>query len=284
MPCPFKRILLATEGTEFDTGAEQVSIALAASCGVPLMGVLPLVSNTEFETMAPELEEQAEAESAAKIQKIRQTAHAQRVEFLGNVRLGEAPYREIVNEAQEKRAELIVVRRRGKRSFLANLFLGEMVHSVTGNAPCDVLIVPRSAPVWSRGILLATDYSPQSKRATEIAAAMANHYGLPVTVVTVVEHGDGKEANEASAHVNLEQTLAVIRAAGAQARGRIYADGKPAKVILQALEENGADLIVIGRRGINRVERILVGSTSEWVASHASCPVLIIRQNPPSAT
>ena len=281
MPCPFNRILLATEGTEFDTGAEQVSIALAASCDAPLMGVLPLVSNTEYEIMAPELEEKAEAESAAKVDKIKQAAMTQGVEFLGNVRLGETPYLEIVNEAKEKQAEVIVVRRRGKRSFLANLFMGEMVHTVTGNAPCDVLIVPKAAKLWSRGIVLATDNSPQSQRATQVAAAMANHYGLPITVVSVVEQRDGKGTNEGTAKETLEQTLEKIQATGAQATGDVITDGKPAKVILKVAEETGADLIVIGRRGINRVERILVGSTSESVASHASCPVLIIRQNPP---
>ena len=42
---PFKRILLATEHTEFDTGAERVAFTMALHCGIPLSVVLPLLSN-----------------------------------------------------------------------------------------------------------------------------------------------------------------------------------------------------------------------------------------------
>ncbi|MEJ2432263.1 MAG: phosphoenolpyruvate hydrolase family protein, partial [Pseudolabrys sp.] len=71
-------------------------------------------------------------------------------------------------------ADLIVLRRRGKRSYLANLFLGEMVHTVVGHTRSDVLTVPRASEFWSRGILVATDGSPQSARATKMAAALDN--------------------------------------------------------------------------------------------------------------
>lgn len=44
-------------------------------------------------------------------------------------------------------------------------------------------------------------------------------------------------------------------------------------------DEIGADLVVIGRRGLNRVKRILLGSTSEQVAGNASW-VLIVQAAP----
>jgi hypothetical protein len=65
MTCPFSRVLLATEGTEFDVGAERVGIDLAASCGLPLLAVLPLVTNDVYESIAPECEERAEEEAVA---------------------------------------------------------------------------------------------------------------------------------------------------------------------------------------------------------------------------
>ena len=37
-----------------------------------------------------------------------------------------------------------------------------------------------------------------------------------------------------------------------------------------------ADLIVISRTGLNAVERILIGSTANYVATHAKIPVLIV--------
>jgi nucleotide-binding universal stress UspA family protein len=278
MFAPFKRILLATEGTEFDVGAERVGIELAASCGAPLLAVLPLVSNPEYESLAPERAEQAEAEAMAKLDKLRQASRNRGVELQSTVRLGEEPFREIVDEARERQADLIVLRRRGKRSFLANLLLGEMVHTVTGHAPCNVLIVPRAAQLWANAVVLATDGSPHSDWAAATAAAVALRYGLPLTAISVSESGDGRAADDGAAKANVERALAVIRSAGAQATGRVIADGKPYEAILAAAQDTGADLIVIGRRGLNRVERILFGSTSEQVASHANCPVLIVRQ------
>lgn len=274
----FNCILLATEGTEFDVGAERVGIELAASGGVPLLAVLPLVSNPEFESVAPLLEEKAEAEAAANLERVRQSAQARGVKLLGTVRLGEEPYREIVAEARDRRADLIVLRRRGKRSYLANLLIGEMVHTVTGHSPCDVLIVPRAARMWSHAIVLATDGSLHSDRATAVAAAVAIRYGLPLTVISVVEQHD---ENDSAAQAHVERALAVTHAAGAHATGHV-ASGKPYEAILAIAGEVGADLIVIGRRGINRVERILIGSTSERVAGMSSCPVLIIQASAPA--
>jgi nucleotide-binding universal stress UspA family protein len=275
---PFNRILLATEGTEFDVGAERVGIDLAASCGVPLLAVLPLVSNTEFESIAPLLQEEAEAELAAKMERLRQAAQARGVELRGNIRLGEEPYREIVAEARDRQADLVVLRRRGKRSYLANMLIGEMVHTVTGHAPCDVLIVPRSAQLWSHAIVLATDGSVHSDRATTVAAVLAVRYGLLLTVVSAAEDENG-DNDVARSHV--DRALAVIRAAGAHATGRVVV-GKPYEAILAVAEATGADLMVVGRRGVNRVERILVGSTSERVAGYANSAVLIVQAAPPA--
>jgi len=53
VPPPFSRLLLATEHTDFDRGAEAIAFALAARCQLALAGVMPLVSNAEFEAAAP---------------------------------------------------------------------------------------------------------------------------------------------------------------------------------------------------------------------------------------
>lgn len=273
MAKPFTHILLATEDTEFDVGAEGVAIDLAARIGEPLMAVLPLVTNPVFQSIAPEREEQAEEEAAAKIDKLTKSAQARGVQLHGVVRLGEQPYQEIIDEARAKKADLIVVRRRGKRSFLANLLLGEMVHTVTGHAPCDVLIVPRAAKLWTKGILLATDGSSHSERAAKVAASLAMYCHLPLTVVSAVE---SSEQSDEAATDRMNRALEFVRTTGAQASGRIASDGKPGEAILKIAKETNADLIVIGRRGINAVQRVLIGSTSEWVASHADTPTLIV--------
>ena len=275
---PFQSHPSRDGGERLDGGAERVSIGLTASYGVPLLAVLPLVTNPVYESVAPEREEQDEAEAAATIERLQQAARFWGVELRGQVRLGEEPFREIVDEAREREADLIVLRRRGKHSHLANLLLGEMVHTVTVHTQSDVLIVPRGSQLWSRGIVLQTDGSPHSERATRIAGALAVHGGLPLTVVSVAEHHQGQEAGERAARASLEQVLARLRAAGAQAIGWAVGDGEPSQAILAAAEETRADLIVIGHRGLSRVRRVLGGSTPERVAGIANAPVLIVQQ------
>jgi nucleotide-binding universal stress UspA family protein len=272
VPSLFSRVLLATQGTEFDAGAEQVGIALAARCGIGLLAVLPVVSNPEYESLAPLLGDEAESAAAARLGELRERARASGVELIGTVRRGEEPYREIVEEARARRADLIVLRRRGKRGFLANLLLGEMVHTVTGHAPCDVLIVPRASSLWSRSVLLATDGSLHSQKASLQAASLAAAFGLPLTVVSVAEPHPGG-TGVADAHV--EAALAAVRALAVQAQGRVL-EGRPSDAILRVADETGADLIVLGRRGLNPVARLLLGSTSEQVAGRSNSPVLIV--------
>ena len=272
MSGPYRKVLLATQGTEFDVGAERVGVELAARFGIALFAVSPVISNAEYESMAPVLGGEEEAAAAARLNDLRDRAQARQVELTGTVRRGEEPFREIVAEARRLQADLIVLRQRGKRGYLANLLLGEMVHTVTGHAPCDVLIVPRASNFWSRSILLATDGSLHSRRAATVAASIAVTCGLTLTAVSVAE----PHAADADAGAHVEQALAAVRAAGVDASGRVLT-GRPHEAILRAAGEVGADLIVLGRRGMNPVRRALVGSTSEQVAGRSDCAVLIVR-------
>jgi nucleotide-binding universal stress UspA family protein len=55
-------------------------------------------------------------------------------------------------------------------------------------------------------------------------------------------------------------------------------EDKPVNALLDAAEKNDAQLIVVGSRGHGGFVALLVGSTSEQVARHASCPVVIHRE------
>src|SRR5512139_2412825 len=104
----FERILLATEHTDFDVGSERVAIELARHCSLPLMVVLPLVSNPEFEAEAPQLALRAEHKALERLLQLRATADAAGVQLDVHVRRGEEPYREIIADATERKADLVV--------------------------------------------------------------------------------------------------------------------------------------------------------------------------------
>ena len=54
-------------------------------------------------------------------------------------------------------------------------------------------------------------------------------------------------------------------------------EGDPADAILDVAEENKADLIVVGNKGMTGAKRFLLGSVPNKVSHHAPCDVLIVR-------
>ena len=53
--------------------------------------------------------------------------------------------------------------------------------------------------------------------------------------------------------------------------------GRADREIVNLSEEVGADLIVMGSRGLGGVRRALMGSVSDSVVRHAHCPVFVVR-------
>lgn len=83
------------------------------------------------------------------------------------------------------------------------------------------------------------------------------------------------EALEEVAREKMEQGLTLARRAGLGAEGRV-AKGKAWRVICQVAAELGAEPIVMGARGLSRVQSALLGSVSSAVLAHAGRPVLVI--------
>lgn len=267
----FTQLLLATQCSEFDTGAEKMALALAQRCRLPLRTVLPLLSNPEYEALAPEVAAQAEHEAALKIALLRARAEAVQVTIDLCVRRGEEPYQEIVDEARASGAEMIIIRRRGKRGILANLLVGEMVSKVVAHAPCHVLIVPVAASIWSRRVLVAVDPQEDGRPSVALAAAVAAQCGLPLHVVSVV----GASAQRPQAEALVAQRVAQAVNMGVAAQGEVRV-GKPYAETLAARQESGSDLIVIGRRGDAHLGRALVGGVAQKVMGLAEHPVLVL--------
>jgi nucleotide-binding universal stress UspA family protein len=280
MAAAFRRLLLATEHEAYDAGAEAVAMALARRWRMPLAAVLPRVSNPEFEAIAPEQAAKADADAAARRGELRAAAQAAGVELELNVRHGPEPYAEIVAQACEREADLIVTRRRGRRGLLANLLVGEMVSKVVAHAPCSVLIVPRSARLWSRGVLVGID--PQAPDAALLAAAarVAVDFGLPLHLRCVVD----RDAGHAGAERVLAELLPQVRALGATADGTVRV-GRPHEQLIGGDAQAGAaDLLVIGRHGASVLARAWIGGTAQKVIGLAECPVLVHVNPSPTAS
>jgi nucleotide-binding universal stress UspA family protein len=143
-----------------------------------------------------------------------------------------------------------------------------------------------------RSMVVGTDGSETAGEAVREAIELAKAIGATIELVSAYEPVSGQrlrdEARQApedlqwmvSPREDVDATLRDaaerIEAAGVQVN--TYArEGDPADAILDVAEERGADLIVVGNKGMTGAKRFLLGSVPNKVSHHAPCSVLIIR-------
>jgi nucleotide-binding universal stress UspA family protein len=138
-------------------------------------------------------------------------------------------------------------------------------------------------------ILLATDGSSHSRRATRWLRDLAMPAGATVTVLAVAvldePPRDAQTMTELRAAIARKARGVAERAA--QTLGRrwrqvevVIREGDPRVEIVRVADEMHVELIVLGARGLGRVNRFLIGSTSLAAARYATCPVAIVRGRP----
>jgi nucleotide-binding universal stress UspA family protein len=140
------------------------------------------------------------------------------------------------------------------------------------------------SPVSIRTVLLATDLTPASEAATTQAIGMAASLGARLLVVNVIDQSGPVSA---LATVRVDQQRAIregpllqivnrARARGVDAAFLLWT-GEAGQGIVAAAEAEGADMVVVGTRGLDRAGRFLLGSVSDYVVYHSSCPVMVAR-------
>jgi nucleotide-binding universal stress UspA family protein len=71
----------------------------------------------------------------------------------------------------------------------------------------------------------------------------------------------------------LASEVAAARAAGCRIDSR-FIEGPPGPALVR--ESKGAEMLVVGRRGHGAMTRLLLGSVSRYVTTHAACPVVVV--------
>ena len=135
-----------------------------------------------------------------------------------------------------------------------------------------------------KNILVAYDGSESAKRALARAAELAADDGGAVSVVSVatvipaVRAGGPVPAPGAldARADRIAEAKAVLEARGIAAHV-VERTGDPAAAIVHEAETEGAELIVVGTRGLNAVKRSVLGSVSTSVVHTAPCDVLVVR-------
>ena len=139
--------------------------------------------------------------------------------------------------------------------------------------------------------MLATDLSPTTDLATDWAFELARRNDTTLLVVSVIDPADlVLPGGGFSVRVDQVRDKREAVAQRLVERGRAVAvpvhflvwTGEPGESIVAAAESERVDLILVGAHSRGRISRLVMGSVSEYVARHAPCPVLIVRDLPGS--
>jgi nucleotide-binding universal stress UspA family protein len=141
-------------------------------------------------------------------------------------------------------------------------------------------------------IVIGTDGSETAKEAVRQASDLAKTVGARIHLVSAYEPVPEGRLREERAEVpedlqwmvnpredvnsTLEETGERLQEDGLEVETHAR-EGDPADAILDVAEEKGADLIVVGNKGMTGAKRFLLGSVPNKVSHHAPCSVMIIR-------
>lgn len=165
--------------------------------------------------------------------------------------------------AAELDAGLMVVGRGGNRP-------SHIVHKLARQAPCDLLVIAEGVHDYNTPfatIAIASDGSVTADRAARRGYDLARLLGAEVHLIFVGPHATGdlitKDTQDVygpdvTDHVHIEE-------------------GHPPSQILRVAEDVGADLMVIGNKGLTGARGALLGSVPKAVLDGAGCDVLICR-------
>lgn len=135
-------------------------------------------------------------------------------------------------------------------------------------------------------VLLASDGSSDSRRATQWLRDLPLPSDTSLSVLTVATltepprdsqtMSELRESLVREARRTSERAAAVLRRRWPEVE-TVVMQGDPRVEIVHVAEEARMDMIAVGARGLGRLRRLLVGSTSLAVARYAPCPVAIVK-------
>ena len=140
-------------------------------------------------------------------------------------------------------------------------------------------------------ILLPVDGSAASAEAVQKGLALARAFSSTVTVIYVIDpyaftgmgtdfsYGQTEYLNAANAEARetLAAAQALFTAQGVTAQTSVIEAQSIYRGILDTADSTGADLIVMGSHGRRGLEKLVLGSVTAQVLSHAQLPVLVVR-------
>lgn len=181
----------------------------------------------------------------------------------------------------------------GNHTWLGRLVFGSVSTHVLHVAPTPVLVVHRAPRVEhdKLKVLIGADGSPAAMHAIDTLVGLTDPERVDIAVRTVIRtpdlafsaHPGGvvptthiedlMEREREAATMSLERSLERLRVVGFNPHGSL-GNGWPANDLLGVADRDEVDLVVVGARGVGRIERLTMGSVSSHVARHAAATLV----------
>ncbi|TYS16603.1 universal stress protein [Rossellomorea vietnamensis] len=134
-------------------------------------------------------------------------------------------------------------------------------------------------------ILLAIDGSKHSIRSAEHAIEIAKKFNSSINVVYVIDgdtskydvlHNASKFEIERKRKEKIQPVTEMLENEGVKYELH-FPHGEPGPTIIDFANDQQQDCVIIGSRGLNNLQTMILGSVSHKVAKHVKCPVLIVK-------
>jgi nucleotide-binding universal stress UspA family protein len=205
-----------------------------------------------------------------------------------------SPVPVILAQMKKHRCDLVVMGTHARKG-VARLFLGSTTEGVLRSSTVPVLTV-RSTDIVNvhpfATAVLGIDDSDASDAAVALATKLMQSFKTRLVACHAIDTTVVYE-NAASYPYELEDILEEMRTDGAaiiarslkrasidaQAVTASVVDGSPARVLLEAVQDNHATAVIVGSHGRRGLRRFFLGSVAEQVVRSCDVPVLVVRES-----
>jgi nucleotide-binding universal stress UspA family protein len=283
-----KKILCPVDFFPASDAAVNYTAGLAATYGaeVHLLHVIsPIVAGTyEYAIDTTDFMKEIEEQSVDEMNRLAKRLGASNITVEGKVRTGDV-YDEIKRAIEDVKPDLIVMGTHGRRG-VERWFMGSTTEKLLRHTPVPLVTISAAGEKSSnaprfRRILVTTDFSEGTADALAYAFSVAQENQSKVLLLHVLHDvsvdvpGKYRESLVSGVEKQLEDLVPAEAKTWCEIGTRVET-GIPYQVILQAIQDESADLLVMNIHGKGMLDRALLGSTAERVVRVASCPVMMI--------
>lgn len=298
MRVQFKKILCATDFSDFSNHTISYGVALAKEFGAKLFvsHVIDLSSVAiygEFQ-LDPVGQQNRIMEDAAT--QLKELTGDQPISWEPLITVGK-PADEISRAVEEKDIDLVITATRG-RSGLKRIILGSVTERLMRTLTCPLLVVNSPEHNFVRAanreikiekILVGCDFSPDSSQALKHALSLAQEFEAELHLAHVIEPPIQPESigesSSVSEEIQQDYRALLIRKLKEMVPAEAsfwctpqtdLLEGQPYEEIVAYAESKDIDMIVLGVRGHGLVKTLFLGSTTDRVVRKSPCPVLSV--------